>query len=135
LSFTVGLDNGWTTHKAPDSKVDVLFNGTAMGTLDPDARKEYSFTIPASSLRKANVLSFRFADSDDGMSLSSPVLTVQNTAIRDPRDVAIRQVRTSHWGNTAIEWGGFIVGNAAPPDETPFHRRQNVFCFVFNTTP
>jgi hypothetical protein len=135
LSFTVGSDSGWTTHKAPGSDVDVLFNGTVVGTLDPDARKEYSFTIPALSLRKANVLSFRFADSGDGMSLSSPVLTVQNTTIRDPRDLAIRRVRTSHWGNTAVEWGGFIVGNAAPPDETPFHRRQNVFCFVLNTTP
>ena len=130
LSFTVGSDSGWTTHKAPVSTVDVLFNGTVIGSLEPDARREYSFTIPASSLRKANMLSFRFADSSDGMSLSSPVLTVQNTTIRDPRDVAIRRVRTSHWGDTAVEWGGFIVGNAAPPDETPFHRKQNVFCFV-----
>ena len=68
------------------------------------------------------------------MSLGSPVLTVQDTAIRDPRDLAIRRVRTSHWGNAAVDWGGFIAGNAAPPDETPFHRRQNVFCFVLNTT-
>lgn len=135
LSFTVGTDNGWTTHKAPENKVEVLVNGTVCGTLDPGARKEYSFTIPASNLRKANVLSFRFADPVDGMSLSSPVLTIQNTAIRDPRDLAIRRVRTSHWGNTAVEWGGFIVGNAAPPDETPFHRKQNVFCFILNTTP
>ena len=134
LSFTVGSDSGWTTHKAPGSKVDVLFNGTVVGTLDPDARKEYSFTIPASNLREANVLSFRFADPGDGMSLGSPVLTVQDTAIRDPRDLAIRRVRTSHWGNAAVDWGGFIAGNAAPPDETPFHRRQNVFCFVLNTT-
>lgn len=135
LSFTVGTDNGWTTHKAPDSKVDVLLNGTVLGTLDPGARKEYSFTIPAANLRKANVLSFRFADPGDGMSLSSPVLTVQNTKFLDPRDLAIRQVRTSHWGDAAADWGGFIVGNAAPPDETPFHRRQNVFCFALSTTP
>jgi hypothetical protein len=135
LSFAVGSDSGWTTHKSPDSKVDVLFNGTVFGTLDPDVRRKYSFTIPSSSLRKANMLSFRFADPDDGMSLSSPVLTIQDTLIRDPRDLAIRRVRTSHWGDTAVEWGGFIVGNAAPPDETPFHRRQNVFCFVLNATP
>ncbi len=134
LSFAVGSDSGWTTHKAPSSKIDVLFNGTEVGTLEPDARKEYSFTIPASNLRKANVLSFRFADPDDGMSLGSPVLTVQDTAIRDPRDMAIRRVRTAHWGKAAVDWGGFIAGNAAPPDETPFHRRQNVFCFVLDST-
>ena len=130
LSFTVGSDSGWTKHKAPSSKVDVLINGKVVGTLAPDIRKEYSFNIPASSLRKANVLSFRFGDPGDGMSLGSPVLTVQDTAIRDPRDSAIRRVRISHWGDAAVEWGGFIVGNAAPPDETPFHRKQNVFCFV-----
>ena len=64
------------------------------------------------------------------MSLGSPVLTVQGAAIRDPRDSAIRQVRIAHWGDAAVDWGGFIVGNAAPPDETPFHRKQSVFCFV-----
>ena len=130
LSFTVGTDNGWTTHRAPSGQVDVLFNGSAVGRLQPDLRKKYSFIIPASSLRRANVLSFRFADPSDGMSLGSPVLTVQDTVIRDPRDSAIRQVRIAHWSDTAVDWGGFIVGNAAPPDETPFHRKQNLFCFV-----
>ncbi|MCP4783775.1 MAG: hypothetical protein GY903_19780 [Fuerstiella sp.] len=134
LSFSVGTESGWTTHKAPDSRVDVVFNGVVVGMLDPDARREYSFMIPAAGLRKANVLEFRFADPNDGMSLGSPVLTVQETVIRDPRDVALRRVRTAHWGDAAVEWGGFIAGNAAPPDETPFHRRQNVFCFVLDST-
>ena len=113
----------------------VIFNGAVIGTLEPDARREYSFTVPAAGLFKVNTLSFRFADATDGMSLSSPVVTVQNAVFRDPRDQAIRGVRTAHWGSTAHDWGGFIVGNAAPPDETPFHHRQNVFCFVFDTTP
>jgi hypothetical protein len=68
------------------------------------------------------------------MSLGSPSLTVQNRVVRDARDVSIRRVRTAHWGSAAVERGGFIVGDAAPPDETPFHRKQNVFCFVFDTT-
>jgi hypothetical protein len=133
LSFAVGSETGWTTHKPPDGEVDVLLNGTVVGTLEAGARKEYSLAIPASSLLKANVVSFRFAEPGDGMSLSSPSLTVQNKVVRDPRDLAIRRVRTAHWGDAAAEWGGFIVGDAAPPDETPFHHRQNLFCFVFDT--
>ncbi|MDG2130552.1 MAG: metallophosphoesterase N-terminal domain-containing protein [Fuerstiella sp.] len=132
LSFETGSDTGWTTHKAPGGEVDVIFNQTVVGTLDPNSRRKYSFAIPAAKLRKANILTFRFNDADDGMSMGSPVLTVQNAEFRDPRDAAIRRVRTAHWGDTAVEWGGFIAGNAAPPDETPFHRRQNVFCFVIN---
>ena len=135
LSFSVGSESGWTTHKAPDRKVDVVFNETVVGTIEPDVRRNYSFMIPAACLRTANVLKFRFADPDDGMSLGSPVLTLENTLIRDPRDVALRRVRTAHWGDAAVDWGGFIVGNAAPPDETPFHRRQDLFCFVLDTTP
>jgi hypothetical protein len=134
LSFTVGSETGWTTHKPPDGKVDVLFNGTVVGTLEAGARKEYWLTIPAPILRTANLVSFRFAEPGDGMSLGSPSLTVQNRVVRDARDVSIRRVRTAHWGSAAVDWGGFIVGDAAPPDETPFHRKQNVFCFVFDTT-
>jgi hypothetical protein len=134
LSFAVGSETGWTTHKPPDGKVDVLLNGTVVGTLEAGARKEYSLTIPAPILRTTNLVSFRFAEPGDGMSLDSPSLTVQNKVLRDPRDLAIRRVRTAHWGDAAVDWGGFIVGDAAPPDETPFHRRQNLFCFVFDTT-
>jgi len=134
LTFTVGKDTGWTTHKAPSGKIDVLFNGRPAGTLTADTRKEYSFNIPAASLRKVNVLSFRFAERGDGMSLNSPVLKFQNTTVRDPRDAAIQRIRIAHWGKDAIDWGGFIVGDAAPPDETPFHRKQNKFCFILEPT-
>jgi hypothetical protein len=130
LTFSVGSDTGWTTHKVPSKKVGVLLNGHLVGTLAPDARRKYSLHIPAESLRKANVLIFRFSEPDDGMSLNDPILKFQNTVIRDPRDAALRRVRTAHWGKDAVDWGGFIVGNAAPPDETPFHRKQNKFCFV-----
>jgi len=132
LTFSVGSDTGWTTHKVPSEQVDVLLNGHLLGTLAPDARRKYSLHIPAASLRKANVLTFRFAEPDDGMSLNDPILKFQNTVIRDPRDAALRRVRTAHWGKDAVDWGGFIVGNAAPPDETPFHRKQNEFCFVLD---
>ena len=134
LNFTVGSDTGWTTHKAPNGEVDVLFNGTVIGVLDAEARRDYSFKIPSSILRLANVLSFHFSDPEDVISLGSPVLTFQETTIRDPRDDAIRRIRASHWGDTAVDWGGFIVGDTGPPDETPFHRRQNAFCFVLDTT-
>jgi len=46
--------------------------------------------------------------------------------------VAIRQVKAAHWGEAAADWGGYIVGNVQPPDETPFDRRQNLFCFILN---
>ena len=135
LTFSVGSETGWTTHKAPTGKVDVLLNERFVGTLDAAARRKYSFTIPAASLQKANVLTFQFVEPTDGMSLNNPVLTFQKTPIRDPRDTALRRVRTAHWGKDAVDWGGFIVGSAAPPDETPFHRKQNRFCFVLSTKP
>lgn len=128
----MGATTGWTTHRPPAGKVDVLFNGKVVSVLDPNARKNYSFKIDASRIGVANTLSFRFAEPRDGMSLSSPVLTFQGKTVRDPRDEAIRQVRIGHWGNKAADWGGFIVGDAQPPDETPFHRQQNVFCFVLS---
>jgi len=132
LNFTVGAATGWTTHRPPTGKADVLFNGQMVGVLEPKARKDYTFRINASNLGVANTLSFRFAEAGDGMSLSSPFLTFQGKVIRDPRDEAIRQVRTGHWGDKAAGWGGFIVGDAEPPDETPFHRKQSYFCFVLS---
>jgi len=130
LTFEVGPETGWTPARAPAEKVDVLFNGHAVGVVEADARKEYSFNVAASHLRKANTVTFRFSAPGDGMSLGSPVLNVAGKTFRDPRDEAIRHVRTGHWGEAAADWGGFIAGDAEPPDETPFHRRQNVFCFV-----
>ncbi len=134
LAFTIGPDSDWTPPRAPLGKVDVLFNGKSVGVLDANARKQYSFRIPASSLGVANTLRFRFTHPGDGMSLSSPVLTMQGKSIRDPRDKAIRQVKAGHWGSEAADWGGFIAGEAEPPDETPFLRRQNVFCFILSHT-
>lgn len=130
LSFTVSAATNWTTPRAPAGKVDVLFNDEVVGVLQPKARKGYSIRIPASRLMEANTLSFRFPEPGDGMSLSSPVLTFQGNTYRDPRDEAIRRVKIGHWGDEAAEWGGFIAGDAQPPDESPFHRRQNVFCFI-----
>lgn len=134
LEFEIGRPTNWTTPRAPADKVDVLFNGTVVGVVEPDTCKAYSFSIPASCLLCANTLSFRFSCPGDGMTLSGPVFKYGKTKFRDPRDEAIRRVRTAHWGEVAIDWGGFIAGGAAPPDETPFHRRQNVFCFVFSNT-
>lgn len=130
LNLSVGDDTGWTTHRPPAGKVDVLFNRKVIGMLEPNARKEYSFSIASADLAVANTLAFRFVESGDGMSVGSPVLTFRGKEFRDPRDEAIRQVRTAHWGDAAVDWGGFIVGDAQPPDETPFHRQQDVFCFV-----
>jgi len=134
LTFSVGPDSTWTPPQAPFGKVDVRFNGKSVGVLDAQARKQYTFSIPAASLGAANTLTFQFSQPGDGMTLSSPVLTIDGKTIRDPRDDAIRQVRTAHWGSEAADWGGFIAGEAEPPDETPFHRRQNIFCFVLSNT-
>ena len=130
LAFSVSPATGWTTPRAPAGKVDALFNGKVVGVLEPAARREYSFAVPASVLKDANTLSFRFAQPGDGLSLSSPLLTFRGKVFRDRRDEAIRQVKIAHWGNEAADWGGFIAGDAEPPDETPFHRKQNVFCFL-----
>ena len=66
------------------------------------------------------------------MSLSSPLLKLQGKELRDPRDTALRQVRTGHWGNTAADWGSFLAGNPDALDETPFQRHQSRFCFVLS---
>jgi len=130
LTFSVSPATSWTTPRAPTAGVDVLLNGKSVGALIPGARQKYSFVLPAALLRKVNSLSFRFAQVDDGFSLGSPQITYRGSVFRDPRDDAIRQVRLAHWGQDAENWGGFIAGSAAPPDESPFHRRQNVFCFL-----
>jgi hypothetical protein len=133
LTFAVSPNTSWTTPRPPADKVDVLFNGMSVGVLAPETRKKYSFPLPASLLRKVNTLSFRFARDRDGFSFGSPQLTFRGKVFRDPRDGAIRQVRLAHWGKEAEDWGGFIAGDAEPPDESPFHRKQNVFCFLLPT--
>ena len=133
LEFTVGApSNGWTKAQPPSGKVDVLLNGKTLGSLAPGARKPYTFPVPQSCLHLANTLSFRFSMRGDGMTVTAPVLKCDKTTLRDTRDMALRQVKAAHWGDAAADWGGFIVGEAEPPDESPFHRRQNVFCFVFD---
>ena len=133
LSFSVGKSNtNAKNRKAPTGKVEVLFNGKVVGQLSPKSPKDYSFPINASNLGIANTLSFRFAESGDAMSLSSPILKFQGKMLRDPRDTAIRKVRTAHWGESAANWGSFLTGNPDRLDETPFQRQQSRFCFVLN---
>lgn len=133
LNFAISPNNGWTTPRAPAGDVDVLFNRKKVGVLMANAAKKVSFRIPANLLRKANSLSFRFTQPEDGMSFTSPVLLHEGRKYYDPRDAAIREIRIAHWGAGAIDWGGFIAGRAEPPEETPFHRKQDVFCFVLET--
>ena len=110
----------------------MVINGTVVGALEQGEQKAYAFPVAWKRLRRANLLSFRFAQLDDGITLTSPSLTRQDLTYRDPRDEAIRQIKAAHWGEAAVDWGGYIVGNAQPPDETPFDRRQNIFCFILN---
>lgn len=121
--------------RLPVGKTEVLFNGKVIGALSAETQKEYSFKIEASLLRRANTLSFRFEDSEDGFTLAHPVLVYQGREIRDPRDAAIHDIKLAHWGKAGANFGGYIVGNAEPPDETPFQRRQSTFCFVLNPVP
>ncbi len=114
---------------APAGKVDVHFNDMVVGTLAAGALQDYAFTIPSAALREVNTLRFRFAQPDDGMNVSSPVLTVAGRPFRDPRDEAVRKVRIAHWGTEATDWGGFVVGDG-DLIATPFLRKQNTFCFI-----
>jgi hypothetical protein len=132
LSFTVANPTDWTTARAPTGKAEVLINGTVVGELEQGKQKSYAFPVASKLLRRVNLLSFRFAQLDDGITLTSPSLTHQDLTYRDPRDEAIRQIKAAHWGEAAVDWGGYIAGNAQPPDETPFDRRQNIFCFILN---
>jgi len=133
LTFTVATPTQWTTARAPSGQTEVLINDRVIGRLDPGKHKSYTLRVPAETLRDVNLLTFRFATADDGMTLTSPALTYNKTTHRDPRDVAIREIKAAHWGPAAIDWGGYIAGNASPPDETPFDRRQNVFCLILNS--
>jgi len=133
LAFTVATPTQWTTARAPSGQAEVLINDRVIGRLDPGKHKSYTLRVPAATLRDVNLLTFRFASADDGMTLTSPALTYDKTTYRDPRDVAIREIKAAHWGPAAIDWGGYIAGNASPPDETPFDRRQNVFCLILNS--
>lgn len=133
LTFSVGKANANAKNrKAPTGKVEVLFNGQVVGQLSPKSLKDYSFPIKASNLGIANTLSFRFAETGDAMSLSSPILKFQGKVLRDPRDKALRKVRTGHWGDASANWGSFLAGNPERLDETPFQRHQSRFCFVLN---
>ena len=130
LRLTVAPPSQWTPPRAPAERTELRLNGQLVGHLEGGAHGEVAFPIPAKVLRTANVLSFHFAAADDGCSLGSPVLIYRDQPLRDPRDRALREIKTAHWGDEAADWGGYLVGAVAPPDETPFHRRQNVFCFV-----
>ena len=133
LSFNVGTGLGQGIDQAPSNSVDVLFNDAVIGVLAPSSQSAYSFSLPAAGLRKANTLSFDFAGADDGMGISAPVLTVRQEAIRDPRDVVLREIRLVQWGagygEQVVDWGGFIVGDGGL-EEGPFARKQHTFCFV-----
>ena len=132
LSFTVATPTDWTTARAPVGKAEVLLNGAVIGELEQGKHKTYVFPVASKQLDQVNLLSFRFAEAQDGITLTSPSLTHNDVIYRDPRDVAIRQVKAAHWGEAAADWGGYIAGNVRPPDETPFDRRQNIFCFILS---
>ncbi len=134
LSFKVGKRTHFMKPEILTGKVAVLFNGEIIGELTVELARKYEFRINPSQLGKANILSFHFTNETDTFCLNSPVLKIQGKEVRDPRDTAIRKVKTAHWGTKAVDWGGFIIGNAEPPDETPFYRKQNQFCFVLDQT-
>lgn len=116
----------------PAGSVQVLFNGATVGELTPGATKDYAFTIPAGRLEKANTVRFQFESERDGMYMSSPTLTIDGKPVHDIRDSAVNAIKRAHWGDEAVRWGGFVVGESELL-ETPFIRKQDVFCFVIGT--
>lgn len=131
LTFSVGakIPNA-KTRLAPQDSVDVLWNGEVLGEIKPKVGQSYSFPIKNANLGKANRLQFRFSQADDGMSMSSPQVTVRGKSYFDPRDTAIRKVKTAHWGAGSAGWGGFLVGESELLKASPFQRKQNEFCFI-----
>ena len=127
LTFTVGSVPN--VRKPPSNKVAVMLNDEAIGSLLPNARKGYSFPIPARILRKVNALRFAFDKPGDGMAISSPVLKIGRRRLEDPRSEAVRKVRIAHWGEKAANWGGFVVGDGLCAG--PFVREQQAFHFVW----
>jgi hypothetical protein len=114
---------------APKSAVKIQFNDVVLGEIPPGAVKDFVFDLPAASLRKSNILQFRFDDPKDGMRIGCPVLTIGEQSIFDVRDRAIREIKQAHWGDEAVHWGGYNVGDGLLL-ETPFVRHQDTFCFV-----
>ncbi len=115
--------------KSPSGKVEVLFNHQVIGELKANKSQDYDFPIAASLLQKANLLSFRFADSGDEMGISHVTLKCGDTVYRDTRDEAIRDVKSKHWGPASVDWGAFIVGQGRLA-ENSFTFKRNTFLFV-----
>ncbi|MBN2296748.1 MAG: calcineurin-like phosphoesterase C-terminal domain-containing protein [Pirellulales bacterium] len=130
LSFGVG--NVWPSKKPPKGKVDIILNGRIVGQIEAGICKSYTFSINPNKLSRVNVLSFGFADTDDGMVISHPMLKVDGKLLEDPRSAAIRKVRTAHWGKAATAAMGFTVGNG--PNEHSFAVAQEMFYFVIDPT-
>jgi hypothetical protein len=128
VSFAVGTV--WPSKRPPKGKVDVVLNEKVLGTLEPNRRKAYTFGVDAADLRQVNVLSFRFADPEDGMVITHPFLKTGAETIEDPRGAAIRKVREGHWPEETVRAMGFTVGNG--PNEHSFATGQDVFYFVLD---
>ena len=126
LTFRVGGAN--TNGRAPSGPTDVLINGSIIGRVTPGERRAYELGVDRALLRAVNVLTFRFAETGDGMGIDEPALHVAGDAVHDPRTAAVRQVRTAHWGEKSVPWGAYSVGNGPP--EAPFCRRQDEYVFV-----
>ncbi|MEA1951894.1 MAG: metallophosphoesterase N-terminal domain-containing protein, partial [Planctomycetota bacterium] len=128
LSFAVG--NVWPSKQPPKAKVDVILNGQVVGRVEGGLCKSYALAIDAKKLLRINVLTFAFADTDDGMVITHPLLKIGDKTIEDPRGAAIRKVRAAHWGEAATAAMGFTVGKG--PNEHSFAVAQDKFYFVLD---
>ncbi len=127
LTFSIGK---WrNARKSPSGKVEVLFNRQIIGELNANKAQDYTFSIAASHFKKANLLSFRFADSGDEMGISQLALKCGETIYRDTRDEVIREVKSKHWGPASVDWGAYIVGDGRL-SESSFTFKRDVFTFV-----
>ena len=126
VTFTAGRVIG--AAYSLSGKVSVLVNGEPVGALRPGQRGKCSFSVPEQTMRKVNTLAFEFANPHDRISISSPVLHVGGETIKDPRAVAVREVRANHWPEKTVERAGFVLGD--DPPESSFALRQDTFRFV-----
>ena len=61
------------------------------------------------------------------MTMLEPHLIIGDKTLCDPRQQAIRDVRSNHWGPDVVERSGVLVGDGK---ETSLAVKQNEFCFV-----
>ncbi len=126
LTFAVGTVIGASL--APAAPVQVLVNGTAVGSIAAGRKGDCSFSVPATVLRKVNALTFDYPAPDQPFTITHPFLTIGDRILTDPLSAAIREVQLNHWDENVVSRAGFAIGD--DPYQTSFVMARGSFHFV-----